>query len=369
MHEQHDPTGPHEPPPSLEPLQPLEPPPPLVSPTPVQSPRGRLPSDPRFRRLAVFSGAGLVLVAAAVAVAASPSPSPSSPSSPSPTTSTGASGVAPLGPGIGLRGDDHGFEGFRGPGRPMAGRPFGQITIAAINGSSLSLKTADGWTRTITVTSATSLTKGGQKITLSELKVGDAILFRETRNTDGTYAINAIEVVVPRVAGSVTGVSGNTFTLKGRDGTTWTVTVNGSTIYRLGPRAGSQSDVKAGVDAIVAGTQGSGSTLTALSVQVVLPRVAGQVTAKTSTTITIQAPNGTKTTLHVGSGTTYRVRGVTNPTLANVTVGMRLVAEGTRQADGSIDAVAIVAGSRFGPGFGPGGIGAPGFFGGPGQQG
>ena len=49
-------------------------------------------------------------------------------------------------------------------------RPGG-VEITAINGSNLSLRTVDGWTRTITVAAETELTKGGDSITIADLAV------------------------------------------------------------------------------------------------------------------------------------------------------------------------------------------------------
>ena len=77
---------------------------------------------------------------------------------------------------------------------------FGSITITAINGSSLSLKTDDGWTRTITVTADTKITKAGQAMSLSDLAVGDHIRFAQKKNDDGTYTVTAIAIRSPRSA-------------------------------------------------------------------------------------------------------------------------------------------------------------------------
>jgi hypothetical protein len=43
----------------------------------------------------------------------------------------------------------------------------------------------------------------------------------------------------------------------------------------------------------------------------------------------------------VSDATTYRIAGATSPTVANVTVGMAIIAEGTQRADGSLDATTI----------------------------
>jgi hypothetical protein len=214
------------------------------------------------------AGLAGLLVTASIAMGASPSPSASG----APSAST-----VPNYPG-----------GWSGPNGKLPGGGFGghdgiggQISITAINGSNLSLKTDDGWRRTITVAGSTTITKGGTSIALSGLKVGDRIRFAETRNADGSYAVTAINVV--------------------------------------------------------------------------LPTVGGEVTAKTATTITVLGRDNASHTIHVGSGTTYNVSGVTTAHLSDITVGMRIVAEGTQRADETLDAVVVYGGVFRGPMFhGPG---------------
>src|SRR5206468_1026908 len=101
-----------------------------------------------------------------------------------------------------------------GPGFRGGGPAFGGITITAINGNNISLKTADGWTRTITVDSGTTFSKSGATIALGDLKVGDEVGFRQTRETDGTFTIDSIAVILPHAGGEVTAVTGSTITLK-----------------------------------------------------------------------------------------------------------------------------------------------------------
>jgi hypothetical protein len=297
-----------------------------------------------FRIGAVVLAAVALIVGAATAIGASPTPtaggaSPAASGAASPPAKENGkgpwkiSGGGQQGFGLGDRG-----RGFKG------GFGFGQITITAIDGSRISLKTDDGWTRTISVTATTSITKGGQSIQVAALKVGDQIVLRQIRNTDGSFSIAAIAVVVPRVAGSVTAVSGSGFTIKARDGTTWTVSVTGSTAFTLGSKAGARSDVKVGADVVVEGNQGTGNTLTALTVHVRLPHVVGQVTAKTASTITIKRQDGTTVTVHVGSSTTYQLPGETSPSLADIAVGAFIAVEGTQRPDGSIDASIVTTG-------------------------
>jgi len=303
---------------------------------------------PPLLRIGVVVGAFAVLLASAAMTLGAPA-------SPTGGTSASSSGGSAAGTGTQETADawqapaGFGF-GDRGFGRGGFGHGFGQITITSIDGSSLALRTVDGWTRTITVTDATTITKGGADIELSALAVGDRIVFRQTQNADGTFTINAIEVVVPRVAGTVTAVSGNTVTIQGRDGLTWTITLTDSTTYRLGSGAGSRSDLTVGDEILVAGAQGTGNALTATTVVIRVPHIAGQVTAKSGNTLTIQRRDGTSITVNVDADTTYQVPGVENATLENITVGMVVAIEGTQTSDGSIDATAVLGGGRFGRG-------------------
>ncbi len=220
----------------------------------------------------------------------------------------------------------------------------GPITITAISGSSVSLATQDGWKRTITATPETKITKGGQTIAIGDLKVGDEVRFTQKRNADGTYAITAIVVPTPVTGGEVTAVTDTTITVKKRDASTQVITVTPSTIYTLGNAAGSKSDVTVGVD-ITAEGMVDGSTFTALSVHVALAFATGDVTATTGSTITIKDHGGATTVIHVSSSTTFKVRGKSAATIADIAVGDRVVVAGTRRSDGGIDAVTVSGGS------------------------
>ena len=189
-------------------------------------------------RSGIILGSVLLIVVGAVAVmGASPSPSASTGADPSAGASS-APGTAPNvappdhngGPGPGF--PFGGFDAF-GFGRGGPGFGFGDITITTISGSDLSLKTADGWTRTITVTADTTITRAGTAIKVTDLKVGDEIRFAQTKNDDGTYTVTKIQLVLPSVAGQVTAVDGSTITVKRFDGTTQTIHVDASTTYTV----------------------------------------------------------------------------------------------------------------------------------------
>jgi hypothetical protein len=163
------------------------------------------------------------------------------------------------------------LNGFRGGPGFRGGHGFGGITITAISGSSISLETVDGWTRTITVDAGTTYSKSGDDITLGDLAVGDEIAFRQTREDDGTWTIDAIAVIPPHVGGEVTAVDGSTITVTRRDGTSATITVNGDTQFQVNDDNATLADVKVGMFLIAEGTENADGSLTATEVRAADP--------------------------------------------------------------------------------------------------
>jgi hypothetical protein len=325
----------------------------------IETPTTTRIGGPGTLRILIVGVAAIALaISAAVALASSAPPatgeSVGSAGGPGPADAEGFVGLAAALAQDGTAGPGE----LNHPGRPGGGPGFHEITISAKDGSTLSLKTEDGWTRQISLASDTTITRAGVAITAADLKVGDVIAFRQTRNDDGTYKIVEVRVIVPQVAGEVTAVTSSSLTLKLRDGSTRTITLNGSTKYFLGPRAAGQSDVKVGSNVVAAGTT-SGDTFTALSVTIRLHAVAGEVTAKTADTITLKGRDGTTTTVKVDSATTYRVPGKDNATLADITVGMPVAVQGIRNPDNTFSAVSVGAG-RIGLDRGPRGLRGPG---------
>jgi len=332
---------------------------------PIVSFSGRTPSRSSAIRAGMFAGGALIVaVGAAVVTAASPGPSTSGTGAQPSAATSGPGTGRPNGNGFG-HGGFGGFGGFLGPdpfglgpgtaagpidgfGPGNGGRPglaFGRITVSAISGSNLSLTTEDGWTRTITVTPDTTITKGGQPAKLGDIKIGDIVRFAEKRNSDGTWTITALAVVLPQAAGTVTAIGADSITISGRDGTTQTIRTTSSTVYHRSRSDGTRADVKVGSRILAVGERASDGSLTATSVTVALPVVAGSVTAVTSDTITITRRDGTTMTIHVGSDTTIGVAGIDKATIADIKAGMFIAAEGVQRGDGSLDATAIQTGA------------------------
>ncbi len=303
-----------------------------------------------------------------VAMAASPDPGASAPVAPAASTAPDASAkpdasgkpdkasrwadrLRELGKGFGGKG--FGGKGFgdRGLGGWGKGSGFGfgrgAITITAISGSNVSLKTDDGWTRTIAVTADTRITKAGVAATLADLSVGDTIRFAQKRNEDGTYAITAIVVPADKAGGEVTAIDGDTITVKGRGDATWTITVSGATTFRLGSEAAAKADVKVG-SKILAQGELDGTTLQALTVHIQLTVVGGEVTKVTADAITVTTRDGSSVVIHLSATTEIWTLGKAKGTAADIKVGDKVIAAGVARANGSIDAQKVGAGKLRG---------------------
>ena len=333
---------------------------------------------------AVLAGAiGLSAVAVGLASSGTP-PSPAAPAVANArgvllgadtgtwTAPNGATAPGPNAPDV-AGGGPGGFGpgGMLGGGRMGGPGGFGAITITAINGSQLTLTTADGWTRTIDDTAAT-ITKAGQTVQASALAVSDSITFDQTRQSDGTYKITAIRVVLPHVDGTVQSVSGSTVTLTLRDKTTKAITLAASTTYQLAGAASTSAALTVGAQVDAQGTTAADGTFTATLVNIQPAIAGGTVTATSATdqTITVKTRSGSLT-IKVDSTTKFQVAGKTTASLSDIAVNAIVMAEGTKNADGTFSATVVRAftpGVGFGPGMRGGHGWMPGSHGTPGAQ-
>ena len=250
---------------------------PPTQPVPATPPSfaGPAPSRTSAIRAGIALGTALVVViGTAVAMGAASRPT---------TTGAGPAAAASGSPAPekGPRGNGFGHGGF-GPSfgfgaGPFGGLPnglekgtghgFGRVTITAIDGTKVSLTTEDGWTRTITLTGTTAITRGGAAATTADLHVGDAIRFRQERAADGSFTITAVDIVLPQVLGTITKVDGSTVTVTARDGSTVTVHLAGSTQIRVrGVENATAKDLAAGQIVFVTGEKRSDGSIDATSV-------------------------------------------------------------------------------------------------------
>jgi len=266
------------------------------------------PDHSSRRRIGIVSGVIAASLFGAGAVAAQ-SPSPVPAATPMPTTGTyqgpmgngwgpgmgGRQGMG--GPGMGGRqgmggpgmGGRQGMGGPGmggqqgngwGPGRGRGDLPGSQggaqlrrgarstITVSAITAPVLSLATDDGWTRDVDTTGV-PITRNGQTITLADVHVGDDIRLGETRNADGTWTVNQIEVMLAVVQGTVASVGTDSFTVTQAD--TSVVTVNVSDTTRWMARRGNATglgSLAVGTGVVAEGVRAADGSIDAIAVGV-----------------------------------------------------------------------------------------------------
>ena len=214
-----------------------------------------MPAQARWARIGLMGiGAAALIAVAALAFGstASPTGTLAAGSNGTGSTSTTSSGVTDL----------HG-----GPGGPGGRGGVREISITAISGSSISLATEDGWTRTITVDDGTTYTKGGDDITLGDLAVGDQIGFKQTLEDDGSWSIDAVAVILPHLGGEVTAVNGSTITVTQRDDTTATINIGSDANIVVNGDAATAADIKVGMVLVAEGTKNSDGSLDATRVR------------------------------------------------------------------------------------------------------
>lgn len=138
---------------------------------------------------------------------------------------------------------------------------------------------------------------------------------------------------------TVTSVSGQTITAKQPSDASVTIHVTSSTTYTRAEKTISLSDIKAGDVIHAIGTRNSDGSINATHVAIALPHYDGQVKSINGSTITIQDSQGTYV-IHTSSSTTVVKAGQT-ASLSDIAVGSQIVAEGTKNSDGSLNAEAI----------------------------
>ena len=187
---------------------------------------------------------------------------------------------------------------------------------------------------TITVDATTAYTQAGASAALSDIHTGSIIRVRGTRMGQNTVQAKAIIVVLPRVAGVVTSVNGSTLTATGRDAMPHTMNVSSSTQYRSGGQTAALSGVSVGTAIVAQGSLNADGSMNALRVQIVLPHVAGKISAVNGSTVTVTDLWGTAHTIVTSSSTTYSAPFKGTASAASLTTGTRIIATGALGSDG-----------------------------------
>jgi hypothetical protein len=142
--------------------------------------------------------------------------------------------------------------------RPAAMDVFGG-TVTAISATQLTVKNAKAGSKTFLRTDATVVVKGrNEKAGWSEIEINSHVRVR-FEERDGKLYAKRIHIGRAHVAGKVENVNGNVITIRTRDGKDVKLTVNGSTKYfeitgKHQRKAGSLTDIKAGMRLVAAGS-------------------------------------------------------------------------------------------------------------------
>jgi Domain of unknown function (DUF5666) len=142
-------------------------------------------------------------------------------------------------------------------------------TVTKIDGATVLITDRQGFQRTIRTSSSTKYSRGGEPADSSQLKVGSKIVATGTVDKNKTdLDASTVTIRLPSLAGTVTSLSGSSFQLKARDGTTHTVSTTSSTVFHQGRNQASLSAVTQGSFVLAEGDLQSNGDLTATSVVV-----------------------------------------------------------------------------------------------------
>lgn len=216
---------------------------------------------------------------------------------------------------------------------PVSAHPDGDNvngTVTAISGSTLTVLDKAGTSHTVVVT-GTTVYKLPHHLTgsLADITVGTKIKAEGTLS-GGILTAAVVKIRLDHVNGTVTAIpSGTSLTVLGKNGTTYTVNVTGTTLYKLPHRlTGTFGDIAVGSKVKAEGTL-VGTTLTARIVEIKWDHVNGTVTAISGSTLTVMGKNSTSYTVTVTGATVYDRPGHVPGTFADIAVGSKIKAEGT----------------------------------------
>lgn len=229
-------------------------------------------------------------------------------------------------------------------------RPGG-LTVQKVSGDTITATRPDGQSVTIHTSSSTTYWREDSQVDAGAVTSGAHIAVRGQRASDGSVTATRIDIVMPSYAGMVTAITGSDLTIKGRDGQTHTIHTGASTKVKRAGEDVTFAAIAVGDKVLASGTLNGDQTLTADVVRIMLPHAGGQVTAINGADITVRNHLGSTITIHTsGSTKFYAVSRGQNGTqktpiaLGDLKTGDLIIAEGTHNSDGSINAqvVAIV---------------------------
>jgi hypothetical protein len=151
---------------------------------------------------------------------------------------------------------------------------FAGGVVTAVTATSVTVDGMSGTSATYAITSATTFSEGPTTIAASALAVGQHVGI-QVSSSDATTAVN-VDIQLPVLVGTVTGVNGDTITITDPQGFTRTIAVDSSTSYSKSSGTASLSDVSVGSQISAEGAvDANGTSLDASSVHVGVPTGSG----------------------------------------------------------------------------------------------
>jgi hypothetical protein len=144
---------------------------------------------------------------------------------------------------------------------------------------------------------------------------------------------------------SITAIAGTQLSLETENGWRRTIEVTDDVEISRAGETITLADLRVGDRVALRERRSDDGTFTITAIHVVLPSIAGEVTAIGADSITVRRLDGTTGTIHVDGDTRYRVATDEAASLGDIEVGMMVIAMGTERDDGSLDADAVRAGN------------------------
>ncbi len=206
-----------------------------------------------------------------------------------------------------------------------AGGGTGGYVSAVSPGVSVTVESWNGTTTTYTLTSTTTYTEGTTTVGSTALVQGDRVEIGVSSSSPTTATSVTIELA--ELFGTVSTVSGGTITIKDPQGFTRTIVTGSATTYSQGGATSSLSAVVQGAKIIAEGTiDANGTSLDALSIDIgtsgQMDFDYGTITALTSSSVTIQAKDGTSTTFSYTTSTAVKAIGDDSVTLTTTDLAL-----------------------------------------------
>jgi len=215
--------------------------------------------------------------------------------------------------------------------------------VQAVGSDSVTLKPRRGDPVTVQVNADTKIVVNGQAGALADIQIGYRAAAKLTAPGGPAKVLRASALPAPGtvVHGRVDSVGDNSITLKLKDGSLVTITVNADTKIRVNGKAGALSDIETGYGAVVrrASADGPAASINAYEAGRHKLLVRGVVDSVGSDSITLKGHGGATLTIAVTAQTIIRVGGKAGA-LSDIKAGYRAL---VLRAGAGGDALAIIA--------------------------